>query len=138
MRLYFEAVGLSESSVANVAFIWLFASVDSQMPLQLESIRTGVGTVWALIGPFARVASHVALELAQFNRSIVALCTTVRFFVRVAVAHMTNQLSRSRKRAVAMFATMRLSACMSVDVILQGGQCFETPITHTALVRTLL
>ncbi len=138
MVLYFEAVGLSEPSMANVAFIWLFAGVDSQVPLQLESIRTGVGTVWALVGPFARVASHVALELAQFNRSIIALCTTVRFFVCVAIAHMANQLSRSRKRTVTMLAAMRFSARMRVDVILQGGQCFETTITHTALVRTLL
>ena len=129
---------MGKPSMTNIAFIGLFTGVDSKMSLQLECIRTGVGTVWTLVGSFARVASHVALELAQFNRSIIALCTTVGFFVCVAIANVSDQLTRSSERAVAMFAAVRLGARVSVDMILQRGQCFEATITHTALVRTLL
>lgn len=59
-----EAVGLCESRMANIALVGLFTSMDAQVALQLECVRTGIRTVGALVGSLTRMAPHMTLELA--------------------------------------------------------------------------
>ena len=62
MNEYLETVGLGEAGVANVAFVRFLAGVDAQVALEFEGVGRGVGAVRTLVGPLARVATHVALE----------------------------------------------------------------------------
>ena len=65
-------------------------TVDTQMSPQLESIRTGVGAVGALVGLLAAVAVHVSLQFAKLHRSVVTVGTQVRFLMCIFVAHVTD------------------------------------------------
>jgi len=44
----FEAVGLREAHVANLAFVGLLSCMGPQMPLELEGVLAGVRAVRAL------------------------------------------------------------------------------------------
>lgn len=78
------------------------------MSLQFEGIWGGVGAVDTLIGPFPSVTSYVPLQLAQLHAGVVAFSAFVWLLVRVDVASVTDQLSRSREGALAKFAFVRL------------------------------
>lgn len=62
--VYLETVGLRESRMANIAFVRLFTSMDAQVALQLECVRTCIRTVRALVGSLTRMTPHMTLELA--------------------------------------------------------------------------
>lgn len=56
----FETIALGESHVADLALVGSFSGVNPEVPLQLEGVRAGVGTVRALVRPFPCVRSNVS------------------------------------------------------------------------------
>lgn len=79
--------------MTNIAFVGFFASMNAEMSFQLEGIGAGICAMRALVGPLARVAPHVSLELAQLDGSIVAFRAPVWLFVGVAVTDVANQFA---------------------------------------------
>ena len=47
--------------MTNIALVWLFPCVDSEVALQLEGVRAGIGAVGTLVRSLAAMASHVSL-----------------------------------------------------------------------------
>lgn len=108
--------------------------MNSEMSLQLEGVRRCIRAVRTLIWPLARMAANVTLQLAKLNTCIVALVTLVRLFVRVSIANVSNQFSRSSEGRFAEFAEMRLDSGMSVNMVGETGNSFEASLTNAALV----
>lgn len=133
-----ETVGLRKASVTYIALVGLLPSMDTEMPLELESVWTGIGTMRALIGPFASMAPHVPFQFAQLHRGVVTFRAPVRFLVSVTVAYVAYQFARGGERTVTMFTAVRLGPRVRVDVILKGCQCLEASIADGTLVRSLL
>lgn len=84
-----ETVGLGKAAMANVTLVRFLAGVNAKMTLQFEPVSSGVGAVRALVRFFTGVTPHVTLQLAQFNRSVIALGTTMPFLMSVSVTHVT-------------------------------------------------
>ena len=57
----FQAIALSEPCMTNIALVWLFPCVDSDVALQLEGVGAGIGAVGTLVRSLAAMASHVSL-----------------------------------------------------------------------------
>lgn len=47
--------------MTNIALVWLFPCVDSDVALQLEGVGAGIGAVGTLVRSLAAMASHVSL-----------------------------------------------------------------------------
>lgn len=132
-----QRVALRESSMTNVAFVRLFARVNSQVTLQFVRVRTGVGTMRALIRSLASVAAHMTLQLGQLDASVVTLTATMRLFVRVPIAHVTDELAGRSECRFAIFTLMRSNAGVRVDVILKRRDRLEATLANATLVRAL-
>ena len=57
----FQAIALSEPCMTNIALVWLFPCVDSDVALQLEGVGAGIGAMGTLVRSLAAMASHVSL-----------------------------------------------------------------------------
>lgn len=129
-----ERVGLCEGHVAVFTLVGLLAGVDAQMAFQFERVRRRVSAVRALVGPLAGVTAYVSPQFGQFHRGVVALSALVRLFMRVLVADMPHQLTRSGEWTFAIFADMRFHTIVHVQVVLEGGESLETPFAYIALM----
>lgn len=89
----FKRVTLGESGFADIAFIWLFAGMNSEMSFQFVGIRTCVRAVLTLIRSFSCMTSHVAFQFGKLNASIIALSTSMRLFVGMSITYMSNQFT---------------------------------------------
>lgn len=136
--MYLETVGLRKASVTYIALVGFLPRMDTEMPLELKGVWTGVGTMRALIGPFASMAPHVPFQFTQLHRGVVTFRAPVRFLVCVTVAYVAHQFARGGERTVTMFTTVRLGTRVRVDVILKGCQRLEASIADRTLVRSLL
>lgn len=79
--------------MTDLTLIRLFSGVNSQVSLELESVRAGICAVWTLIGTFSGVASHVAFQLAQLYTGIVTVWALVRLLMSMDVTHMSHQFT---------------------------------------------
>ena len=64
--------------------------MDTKVTFQLIGIWRGIGTVRTLVGSFTSVASHMAFQLGQFDRRIIAFLATMWLFVRVTITDVTH------------------------------------------------
>lgn len=72
----------------------------------------------------------MSLQFAQFDAGVIAFGAFVWFFVCVAVAGMTCQLSGCGETARTEFTIVRLDAGVGIDVILLGRKCLESTFAH--------
>lgn len=82
------------------------------------------------------MTSDVSLQFAKLNAGIITLGALVRLLVSVSVSNMSHQLSRCCESRVAMFAQMRFSSCVSINVICEAGDCLESAFANVAFVRS--
>lgn len=85
-----QRIGLGESSMADVTFVWFLAGVDSKVSLQFEGVRGGVCAMWTLIWTFSSVATDMAFEFAQFYACVITFRAFMWFFVGVTIAHVAD------------------------------------------------
>lgn len=90
----------------------------------------------ALIGTLSGMTSDMTLQLAELDTCIIALWAFVRLLVRVLVSDMTNQLTRSCESRFTELAQMRFGSGVSINVICQACNCFESALADTAFVRS--
>ena len=93
--------------------------MNAKVAFKLVGIWRCIGAMWALIGTFASVTSHVALQFGEFHRSVITFGAAMWFFMGVSVANVSHQFSRCCESGFAEFALMRSNTGVSVDVILK-------------------
>lgn len=134
----FERIALGETSVTDITFVRLFASVNAQMTFQLVCIRTGVSAMRTLVRSFSCMTTHVSFQLGQFNTCIIAFCTTMRLLMSMAIANMPYKLAGGCECSFTILALMGPDTSMGVDVILKRSYRLETSFANATFVRSLL
>lgn len=113
-----QRVTLRKTLMANIAFVWFFSSVNSQMALQFECVGTCVGTMGTSVGAFAGMRSDVSLELRQFYRGVITFGAFVGFLEGVAISDVSDELPGCRETRIAFLTSVRLRSRMCIDVVL--------------------
>lgn len=62
-----QTVTLGEPGVADITLVRFLPSVDPEVSLEFEGVRTGIGAVRTLVGSLSTVTSHVSLELTKLH-----------------------------------------------------------------------
>lgn len=106
------------------------------MTFQFERVGRRVGAMGTLIWSLSSMASNVTLQLAQLDTCIIAFRTLVWFFVSMSITNVANEFSRGCKSRFAELTEMRFGSRVSVHVIRETSDGFETALADATLMRT--
>ena len=88
------------------------------MPFKFESIWASISAMWTLIWSFTRMTPHVSLQLTQFHRHIITICTPMRLLMCMPANKITWRRI-SRLQEIYLYLTCLTSSPLVVKLASQ-------------------
>lgn len=126
-----QMVSSSKSSTAPQALEWFDPFVDENVRLQLITVREPRAAQIASVGPLARVHSQVPAKIRNLHELPLAVRAVVWFFARVQT-HVRLEVVVPGEALVALFALEGFLARMRPLVVLQDVLVTETAMADVA------
>lgn len=108
-----------EHLVASIAMVRFFIVVHGLVAFQLVRVGEGRLANFAFVWFLARVDSHVSPQIGDLHKVSITVVTVIRFLASVKT-HMGFQVVVSRESFMALWALKRLFAGVCSFVVLQN------------------
>lgn len=108
------------------------------MSFQFERVWRCIRAMRTLVRSLSCMTTHMTFQFRQFHTRVITFRAFVWLFMRVTVSNMSHKLAGRCKRTIAKFAAVWFGASVCIDMILQGGDRFETTFTNGTLVWSVI